>query len=81
MASRHAFVNSEICITNVKFSCICQTEVTLLQRPLGMRCKFFVTVYGSIFVTLGSVNPTSAIQALALFIGDQIKANIGNFFD
>ena len=43
--------------------------------------KNLFIVYGSIFVTSGAVNPTSTTQALALFIGDRIKANIGNFFD
>jgi choline dehydrogenase-like flavoprotein len=43
--------------------------------------KNLFIVDGSIFVTSGAVNPTSTIQALALFIGDRIKANIGNLFD
>ena len=38
-------------------------------------------VDGSIFVTAGAVNPTSTIQALALYIGDSILKNIGNLFD
>jgi choline dehydrogenase-like flavoprotein len=38
-------------------------------------------VDGSIFVTSGGVNPGSTIQALALYIGDQIKQNLGNLFD
>ena len=38
-------------------------------------------VDGSIFVTAGAVNPTSTIQALALYIGDQIKTNIETLFD
>ena len=33
------------------------------------------------YVTAGAVNPTSTIQALALYIGDQIKKNIGTLFD
>ena len=37
-------------------------------------------VDGSIFVTSGAVNPTSTIQALALYIGDSIKKNIANLF-
>jgi choline dehydrogenase-like flavoprotein len=40
-------------------------------------------VDGSIWVTSGGVNPTSTIQALALYIADQIKrrANDGTLFD
>lgn len=38
-------------------------------------------VDGSIFVTSGAVNPTSTIQALALYVGDSIKTNIANLFD
>ncbi|WP_417260729.1 GMC family oxidoreductase [Celeribacter sp.] len=48
-------------------------------RSHDVRNLFIVD--GSIFVTAGAVNPTSTIQALALYIGDQIKANIGNLFD
>ena len=43
--------------------------------------KNLFIVDGSIFVTSGAVNPTSTIQALALYIGDRIKANIANLFD
>lgn len=43
--------------------------------------KNLFIVDGSIFVTSGAVNPTSTIQALALYIGDSIKANIANLFD
>ncbi|GAA6208615.1 hypothetical protein NBRC116601_19080 [Cognatishimia sp. WU-CL00825] len=38
-------------------------------------------VDGSIFVTAGAVNPTSTIQALALYIGDSIKNNFATLFD
>jgi choline dehydrogenase-like flavoprotein len=38
-------------------------------------------VDGSIFVTSGGVNPTSTIQALALYIGDSIKKNLADLFD
>jgi choline dehydrogenase-like flavoprotein len=38
-------------------------------------------VDGSLFVTSGGVNPTSTIQALALYIGDRIKKNLTNLFD
>ena len=38
-------------------------------------------VDGSVFVTSGGVNPCSTIQAVALYIGDQIKHNLGNLFD
>jgi len=43
--------------------------------------KNLFIVDGSIFVTAGAVNPTSTIQALALYIGDSIKSNIANLFD
>ena len=43
-------------------------------------CNLFI-VDGSIFVSAGAVNPTSTIQALALYIGDSILENIGNLFD
>ncbi len=43
--------------------------------------KNLFIVDGSIFVTAGAVNPTSTIQALALYIGDRIKTNIANLFD
>ena len=38
-------------------------------------------VDGSIFVTSGGVKPTSAIQALALYIGDSIKQRLATLFD
>lgn len=43
--------------------------------------KNLFIVDGSIFATSGAVNPTSTIQALALYVGDQIKSNIANLFD
>ncbi len=43
--------------------------------------KNLFIVDGSIFVTSAAVNPTSTIQALALYIGDSIKKNIANLFD
>ena len=43
--------------------------------------KNLFIVDGSIFVTGGGVNPTSTIQALALYIGDKIKENLANLFD
>jgi choline dehydrogenase-like flavoprotein len=36
---------------------------------------------GSIFVTAGAVNPTTTIQALALYIADNMKKNLANLFD
>ena len=38
-------------------------------------------VDGSIFVTSASVNPTSTIQALALYVADSMKRNLANLFD
>jgi len=43
--------------------------------------KNLFIVDGSIFVTSGAVNPTSTIQALALYVGDRIKTNIATLFD
>lgn len=48
-------------------------------RAHDVRNLFIVD--GSIFVTAGAVNPTSTIQALALYIADKIKANIEHLFD
>ena len=38
-------------------------------------------VDGSVFVTSAGVNPTSTIQALALYVADQMKKNLANLFD
>ena len=43
--------------------------------------KNLFIVDGSVFVTAGAVNPTSTLQAIALYIGDQIKRNLANLFD
>jgi choline dehydrogenase-like flavoprotein len=43
--------------------------------------KNLFVVDGSVFVTAGAVNPTSTIQAVALYIGDAIKRNLANLFD
>jgi choline dehydrogenase-like flavoprotein len=48
-------------------------------RAHDVRNLFIVD--GSIFVTAGAVNPTSTIQALALYIGDRMKKNLANLFD
>ncbi|WP_189681222.1 GMC family oxidoreductase [Seohaeicola zhoushanensis] len=48
-------------------------------RAHDVRNLFIVD--GSLFVTSGGVNPTSTIQALALYIGDRIKARIYDLFD
>ena len=37
--------------------------------------KNLFVIDGSIFVTAGAVNPTSTIQALALYIADYVKDN------
>jgi choline dehydrogenase-like flavoprotein len=38
-------------------------------------------VDGSVFVTSGGVNPTTTIQAVALYIADSMKRNLANLFD
>ena len=43
--------------------------------------KNLFIVDGSLFVTSGGVNPTSTIQALALYVADQIKQRLVNLFD
>jgi len=43
--------------------------------------KNLFIVNGSLFVTSGGVNPTSTIQALALYIADQMKQHLANLFD
>lgn len=43
--------------------------------------KNLFIVDGSIFPTAGAVNPTSTIQAMALYVGDCIKTNIETLFD
>jgi choline dehydrogenase-like flavoprotein len=43
--------------------------------------KNLFIVDGSIWVTSGGVNPTSTIQALALYIADQMKRRLANLFD
>ena len=43
--------------------------------------KNLFIVDGSVFVTSGGVNPTTTIQAVALYIADKIKSNLANLFD
>ena len=43
--------------------------------------KNLFIVDGSVFVTSGGVNPTSSIQAIALYIADQMKQRLANLFD
>ena len=43
--------------------------------------KNLFIVDGSMFVTSGGVNPTSTIQALALYIADSIKQRLATLFD
>jgi len=42
--------------------------------------KNLFIVDGSLFVTSGGVNPTSTIQAVALYIADQMKQRLANLF-
>ena len=48
-------------------------------RAHDVRNLFIVD--GSVFVTSGGVNPTSTLQAVALYIADQIKQRLANLFD
>lgn len=43
--------------------------------------KNLFIVDGSVFVTSGGVNPTSTIQAVALYVADQIKSRLYDLFD
>lgn len=43
--------------------------------------KNLFIIDGSVFVTAGAVNPTSTIQAIALYVADSIKKNIETLFD
>ncbi len=43
--------------------------------------KNLFIIDGSVFVTSAGVNPTSTIQALALYIADQMKSRLTNLFD
>ena len=43
--------------------------------------KNLFIVDGSIFVTSAGVNPTCTLQALALYIADQMKQRLANLFD
>ena len=43
--------------------------------------KNLFNIDGSVFVTSAGVNPTSTIQALALYIADQMKSRLTNLFD
>jgi choline dehydrogenase-like flavoprotein len=48
-------------------------------RSHDVRNLFIVD--GSVFVTSGGVNPTTTIQAVALYIADKMKKNLANLFD
>ncbi len=43
--------------------------------------KNLFVIDGSIFVTSAGVNPTRTIQALALYVADQMKQRLANLFD
>lgn len=48
-------------------------------RAHDVRNLFIVD--GSLFVTSGAVNPTTTLQALALYVADMMKKNLANLFD
>ncbi|MYF28505.1 MAG: choline dehydrogenase, partial [Gammaproteobacteria bacterium] len=48
-------------------------------RSHDVRNLFIVD--GSVFVTSGGVNPTTTIQAVALYIADSMKQRLANLFD
>ena len=43
--------------------------------------KNLFIIDGSVFVTSGAVNPTTTIQAIALYVADHMKKNLANLFD
>ena len=43
--------------------------------------KNLFIIDGSVFVTAAAVNPTCTIQALALYVADNIKNNLEALFD
>jgi choline dehydrogenase-like flavoprotein len=43
--------------------------------------KNLFIIDGSVFVTSGGVNPTSTIQAIALYVADQMKQRLATLFD
>ena len=51
------------------------------ERGQAHDVKNLFIVDGSVFVTAGGVNPTSTIQAFALYAADSIKKNIETLFD
>ena len=51
------------------------------DRALAGRQEVLFVVDGSIFVTSAGVNPTRTIQALALYVADNIKGRLATLFD
>jgi choline dehydrogenase-like flavoprotein len=43
--------------------------------------KNLFIIDGSLFASAGGVNPTCTIQALALYVADQMKQRLANLFD
>jgi choline dehydrogenase-like flavoprotein len=43
--------------------------------------KNLFIIDGSVFVTSAGVNPTPTIQAVALYVADQMKRRLANLFD
>lgn len=56
-----------------------RSVVNAWGRSHDVRNLFIVD--GSIFVTSAGVNPTNTIQALALYVADQMKSRLANLFD
>ncbi len=56
---------------------------TSVVNPWGRAhdVKNLFIVDGSLFVTSGGVNPTSTLQALALYVADQMKQRLATLFD
>ena len=56
-----------------------RSVVNAWGRSHDVRNLFIVD--GSIWVTSGGVNPTSTIQALALYVADAMKQRLATLFD
>ena len=57
----------------------CMHDANAWGRSHDVKNLFIVD--GSIWVTSGGVNPTSTIQALALYVADSIKQRLATLFD
>ncbi len=64
-------------------ACVCWGPARSVVNGWGRShdVKNLFVVDCSIFTTSGGVNPTSTVQALALYIADQMKQRLATLFD